>query len=103
MSVLYYVNLEQLYLKDMLAFVVYLKLIINKENNKNIFLIFNNFFLVFFNVMMMTNKYSLLFKKIDDNVITLTRNTLYKKIFTSLNVKLKLKTVLVLFSKLNSL
>jgi hypothetical protein len=25
-SVLYYVNLEQLYLKDMLAFVVYLKL-----------------------------------------------------------------------------
>jgi hypothetical protein len=26
MSVLYYVNLEQLYLKDMLAFVVYLKL-----------------------------------------------------------------------------
>jgi uncharacterized membrane protein YpjA len=25
MSVLYYVNLEQLYLKDMLAFVVYLK------------------------------------------------------------------------------
>jgi hypothetical protein len=29
MSVLYYVNLEQLYLKDMLAFVVYLKLIIN--------------------------------------------------------------------------
>jgi hypothetical protein len=101
--VLYYVNLEQLYLKDMLAFVVYLKLIINKENNKNIFLIFNNFFLVFFNVMMMTNKYSLLFKKIDDNVITLTRNTLYKKNFTSLNVKLKLKTVLVLFSKLNSL
>jgi hypothetical protein len=27
MSVLYYVNLEQLYLKDMLAFVVYLKLL----------------------------------------------------------------------------
>jgi hypothetical protein len=26
MAVLYYVNLEQLYLKDMLAFVVYLKL-----------------------------------------------------------------------------
>jgi hypothetical protein len=28
MSVLYYVNLEQLYLKDMLAFVVYLKLLL---------------------------------------------------------------------------
>jgi hypothetical protein len=28
MSVLYYVNLEQLYLKDMLAFVVYLNNII---------------------------------------------------------------------------
>jgi hypothetical protein len=28
MSVLYYLNLEQLYLKDMLAFVVYLKLLL---------------------------------------------------------------------------
>jgi hypothetical protein len=28
---------------------------------------------------MMTNNYRLLFKKIDDDVITLTRNTLYKK------------------------
>jgi hypothetical protein len=27
----------------------------------------------------MTNKYKLLFKKVDDNVIILTRNTVYKK------------------------
>jgi hypothetical protein len=37
MSVLYYVNLEQLYLKDMLAFVVYL-IIISIALTKEIFL-----------------------------------------------------------------
>jgi hypothetical protein len=30
-------------------------------------------------IKIMTNKYGLLFKKVDDDVITLTRNTLYKK------------------------
>jgi hypothetical protein len=32
---------------------------------------------------MMTNKYRLLFKKIDDEVITLTRNTMYKKCYVN--------------------
>jgi hypothetical protein len=50
----------------------------------------------------MTNKYRLLFKKIDDGVITLTRNTLYKKNVTSVNVKLKLKIDLFLFFSQNS-
>jgi hypothetical protein len=50
----------------------------------------------------MTNKYRLLFKKIDDDVMTLTRNTLYKNI-TSVNGKLKLKIDLFLFFFQNSI
>jgi hypothetical protein len=49
----------------------------------------------------MTNKYRLLFKKIDDDVMTLTRNTLYKNI-TSVNGKLKLKIDLFLLFFQNS-
>jgi hypothetical protein len=30
-------------------------------------------------IKMVTNKYRLLFKKIDDDMVTLTRNTLYNK------------------------
>jgi hypothetical protein len=42
----------------------------------------------------MTNKYGLLFKKIDDDVITLTRNTCIKKIYVR---KRKLKIDLFFF------
>jgi hypothetical protein len=52
-------------------------------------------------IKIMTNKYGLLFKKIDDDVITLTRNTCILH-FTSINVKLKLKIDLFLFFFQNS-
>jgi hypothetical protein len=49
-------------------------------------------------IKMMTNEYRLIFKKIYDEVITLTRNTLYKN-----EIEIKNLPVFVLFSKLNSL
>jgi hypothetical protein len=55
-------------------------------------------------IKMMTNKYRLLFKKVDDDVITLTRNTLYKKCYVNKReIEIKNRPVFVLFSKLNSL
>jgi hypothetical protein len=55
-------------------------------------------------IKMMTNKYRLLFKKIDDDVITLTRNTLYKKCYLNKReIEIKNRPVFVLFSKPNSL
>jgi hypothetical protein len=55
-------------------------------------------------IKMMTNKYRLLFKKIDDDAITLTRNTLYEKMFChKREIEIKNRPVFVLFSKLNGL
>jgi hypothetical protein len=48
----------------------------------------------------MTNKY----RKTDDDVITLTRNTLYKKCYVNKReIEIKNRPVFVLFSKLNRL
>jgi hypothetical protein len=52
-------------------------------------------------IKMMTNKYRLLLKKIDDDLITLTRNTCIKNV-TSINVKLELKIDQFLFFFQNS-
>jgi hypothetical protein len=55
-------------------------------------------------VKMMTNKYRLLFKKIDDDVIILTGNTYIKKCnVNKREIEIKNRPVFVLFSKLNSL
>jgi hypothetical protein len=55
-------------------------------------------------IKMMTNKYRLIFKKIDDDVITLTRNTCIKKYYVNKReIEIKNRPVFVLFSKLNSL
>jgi hypothetical protein len=55
-------------------------------------------------IKLMTNKHSLLFKKIDDYVITLTRNTPYKKKYINKReIEIKNRPVFVLFSKLNGL
>jgi hypothetical protein len=55
-------------------------------------------------IKMMTNKYSWVFKKIDDDVITLRSNTLYKKCYVNKReIEIKNRPVFVLFSKLNSL
>jgi hypothetical protein len=51
-------------------------------------------------IKMMTNKY----RKTDDDVITLTRNTLYKKCYVNKReIEIKYRPVFVLFSKLNRL
>jgi hypothetical protein len=50
------------------------------------------------------NAKRLLFKKIDDNVIILTRNSLYKKCYVNkCEIEIKNRPVFVLFSKLTSL
>jgi hypothetical protein len=55
-------------------------------------------------IKIMTNKYRLLFKKIDDDVIILTRNTCIKKCnVIKREIEIKNRPVFVLFSKLNSL
>jgi hypothetical protein len=51
-------------------------------------------------IKMMTNKY----RKTDDDVITLTRNILYKKCYVNKReIEIKNRPVFVLFSKLNRL
>jgi hypothetical protein len=51
-------------------------------------------------IKIMTNKYRFL-KKIDNDVITLTRNTLYKKCYVNKReIEIKNRPVFVLFSKL---
>jgi hypothetical protein len=51
---------------------------------------------------MTTNKYRMLFQKIDDDVITLQGTPCIKKFVTSINVKLKLKIDLFLLFFQNS-
>jgi hypothetical protein len=48
----------------------------------------------------MTNKYTLLFKKIDDDVITLTRKTLYNICYVNKHeIEIKNRPVFVFFFK----
>jgi hypothetical protein len=54
-------------------------------------------------IKIMMNKYRLLFKKIDDDVITLQGTSCTKKNVASINVKLKLKIDLFLVFFQNSL